>query len=67
MIRFVSILEQAMGKQAIIEMLPPQPTEMEVTCADITRAQKAFGYCPKVELETGVQNLVDWYKSYYAV
>jgi UDP-glucuronate 4-epimerase len=67
MIRFVAMLEEAMGKQALVEMLPAQPTEMDVTCADITRAQQAFGYSPKVDLETGVHNLVDWYKSYHSV
>jgi UDP-glucuronate 4-epimerase len=65
MIRFVSVLEEALGRKAQVELLPPQPTEMDSTCADISRARSVFGYEPKVGLEQGVRHLVDWYLEYY--
>ena len=66
MIHFVSLLEQALGRKALVEMLPPQPTEMEATCADISAARAAFGYSPRVSLEEGVARLVAWHREWAA-
>ncbi len=66
MIRFVQLLEAAMGKKALVELFPPQPTEMPETCADLSLVSEAVGYEPLVTLEDGVARFVDWYRSYHS-
>lgn len=65
MIDFVRALEKAFGRKALVEMLPPQPTEMPETCADLARAREAFGYAPRVPLDEGLARFVEWYRGYF--
>ncbi len=62
---FVQMLESLLGKKANIELLPPQPTEMPETCADLTRIRAAVGYEPRTSLEDGLRQLVAWVREYY--
>jgi len=64
MVRFVELLESLLGRRAQVELLPPLPTEMPVTCADLTRICAAVGYEPKVSLEEGLRRFVDWFQRY---
>jgi UDP-glucuronate 4-epimerase len=65
MLLFVQMLESLLGKKAKIELLPPQPTEMPETCADLTRIKAAVGYEPETPLEDGLRQLVTWVREYY--
>ncbi|HLP03742.1 MAG TPA: NAD-dependent epimerase/dehydratase family protein [Opitutaceae bacterium] len=65
MLLFVQMLESLLGKKAKVELLPPQPTEMPETCADLSRIQAAVGYAPKTPLEEGLRQLVEWVREYY--
>ena len=65
MLMFVQMLESLLGRKANIELLPPQPTEMPETCADLTRIKAAVGYEPKTSLEDGLRQLVGWVREYY--
>ncbi len=65
MLSFVQMLESLLGKKAQVELLPPQPTEMPETCADLTRIRAAVGYSPRTPLEEGLRQLVGWIREYY--
>ncbi len=58
----ISTIEKNLGKSAKIEELPMQPGDVEMTYADITKAQKLLGYNPQTTLEQGIEKLVNWYK-----
>jgi UDP-glucuronate 4-epimerase len=62
---FVRMLEELLGKKAIVELLPPQPGDMFETCADLTRIQAAIEFTPKVPLEEGLRQFVAWFQGYY--
>lgn len=62
---FVQLLERLLGRTAKVELLPPLPTEMQETCADLTRIHAAVGYAPQVSLEDGLRRFIDWFRSYY--
>ncbi|MGH7996740.1 MAG: NAD-dependent epimerase/dehydratase family protein [Opitutaceae bacterium] len=62
---FVRMLERLLGREARMELLPPQPGDMVETCADLTRVTAAINYSPKVPLEEGLGRFVDWFRSYY--
>jgi len=56
----VTELEKALGKKAKKELLPPQPGDVEKTCADVTRAINELGYNPSTDLQTGLKKFVTW-------
>ncbi len=64
---FLKILEEQIGKKAIVESMPMQKGDMYKTYADIEDLVNVTGYSPQVDIETGLKNFVDWYKSYYKV
>ena len=65
LIDFITTLEEAIGKKAILEMLPMQPGDVEVTYADTTKLKKAVNYKPSTSLSEGIYSVIDWYKLYY--
>jgi UDP-glucuronate 4-epimerase len=62
---FISVLETLIGKKAVITMLPKQPGDIEVTCADIDNTVRELGYAPGTTLEQGLKNFVEWFMHYY--
>lgn len=63
--RFISAIETATGKQAEKISLGMQPGDVERTYADTDRLEAAVGYKPKMDIETGMKNFVEWYKTYH--
>lgn len=63
----VELLEQQLGKKAIIEYLPHQPGEVTETFADISKSQKLLGFHPKTSLETGITKFLEWYHNWSVV
>ena len=57
----IELIEKNLGKKAIIEQLPDQPGDVEVTYADITKSKKMLGYNPRTKVEEGVPKFVEWY------
>jgi len=60
--KFISIVESLTGKKAIINNLPMQPGDVDITYADIKKAKKLLGYDPRVSFEEGMKQFVQWYK-----
>jgi UDP-glucuronate 4-epimerase len=58
----ISLLEKALGKKAIIERHPPQPGDVPITYADISKAQRHLGYRPFVKIEEGILRFIEWFK-----
>ena len=58
----IRLIEEALGKNANIERLEPQPGDVSVTYADITKAERMLMYQPKVKMEEGMKRFVKWYK-----
>jgi UDP-glucuronate 4-epimerase len=60
--RLIELLESALGRKALIQSLPPQPGDVPVTCADISKARKELGYDPQVKIERGIALFANWFK-----
>lgn len=58
---FVSIVETTVGKKAFIESKDRFLGDVEITCADISKAEKLLGYHPHVSIEEGMRNFYSWY------
>ncbi len=67
LLRYIEVLEECLGRKAIMEMLPLQPGDVPDTEADVTDLARVVGYRPKVTVEEGVRNFVDWYRGYNGV
>lgn len=59
----VALLEQIMGKKAIIERHPLQPGDVNRTYADVTKALRDLGYEPSTDLRTGLTRFVHWFRT----
>jgi len=59
--RLVALLEDALGKRAILDRRPPQPGDVPLTCADLTKARAGLGYHPRVKIEQGIPLFIDWF------
>lgn len=64
---FVAAIEEAMGKEAVKELLPLQPGDVPDTYADSSRLAESTGYRPATPLRTGVQHFIDWYRGFYGL
>jgi len=60
---FVHAIEKLIGKMAVIVEEPAPPSEPLITYADITKAGRLLGYKPKVHVEEGLKNFIDWMKA----
>lgn len=60
---FIALVEAAVGRAAVIEVLPEQPGDVERTCADISKARALLGYDPQVPFEEGISRTADWYRA----
>jgi UDP-glucuronate 4-epimerase len=56
----VALLEKELGVSADLEWLPPQAGDVPRTWADISAAQDALGYTPRIELEEGIRRFIKW-------
>lgn len=65
LLRYIEVLEENLGKKAIMQMLPLQPGDVPDTEASVDELAKHVGYTPKVSVEEGVANFVEWYQGYY--
>jgi len=59
----IELLENALGKKAVIERKPLQPGDVPITFADISRAKARLGYNPQVKIEQGIPKFVEWFRS----
>jgi UDP-glucuronate 4-epimerase len=65
LMRFIEILEQAMGRSAIKNFLPMQPGDVPITYADVDALVEDVGFAPKTPLEVGIGQFVRWYHDVY--
>ncbi len=64
---YIEAIEQALGKQAIKELLPLQAGDVPDTFADISELERQVGYRPNTSVSVGVANFVRWYREYHHV
>jgi len=61
--RLISLLEENLGQEAIIERLPMQPGDVPVTFADISKARSLLGYNPQTKIDDGIPKFAEWFKA----
>lgn len=67
LLRYIELLEQAIGRKAEMELLPLQAGDVPDTLASVEALHAAAGYTPATPVEAGVPAFVDWYRGFYKV
>lgn len=62
---FIETIEKALGKKAIINLLPLQAGDVEETYANVDQLIEEIDFKPDTKIEVGIQSFVDWYRNYY--
>ncbi|WP_322971407.1 NAD-dependent epimerase/dehydratase family protein [Faecalibacter sp. LW9] len=62
---FIREVEHSTGLKATLEMLPMQPGDVNQTWADVHDLMENYEYQPHYPIDKGVENFVQWYRSYY--
>ncbi|WP_062766534.1 NAD-dependent epimerase/dehydratase family protein [Sphingopyxis terrae] len=60
----ISTIERACGRKAELNMLPMQDGDVPATFADIAAISREVGYSPSTDIEIGVIQFVDWFRTY---
>lgn len=61
---FIHLLECQLGREAVKQYVDMQPGDVFQTWADTTRLQKDYGYTPSTSLEHGIEQFIEWFKTY---
>ena len=67
LLRFIEVLEGALGKTAEKNLLPIQAGDVPATYADVDDLIADVGFKPATSIEEGIGRFVAWYRSFYGV
>jgi UDP-glucuronate 4-epimerase len=62
---FIEVIEKAVGRKAMKNLLPMQPGDVLATFADVDDLTRDIGFRPSTTIEVGIQKFVTWYRDYY--
>ena len=65
LLRFIEVMEEALGREAIKDFQPMQPGDVVATAADTQALQEWVGFKPSTPIEIGIRNFVEWYRGFY--
>ena len=60
----VKLLEEAIGKKAVREMLPMQAGDVPATYADVGDLMRDVGFKPSTSIAEGISRFIAWHKEY---
>ena len=64
LLRFITVLEQALGREAIKDFQPMQPGDVVATAADTSALEQWVGFRPHTPLEQGLEEFAAWVRQY---
>ncbi|HMK60038.1 MAG TPA: NAD-dependent epimerase [Dissulfurispiraceae bacterium] len=67
LLKFIEVLESAIGMKAEKNMMPIQAGDVPATYADVDDLMKDTGFKPATSIEDGIGKFVEWYKEYYSI
>ena len=59
----IKLIEDVVGRKAIMQYGPADPADMRSNWADVSKAGKLLGWEPQFNLRTGIEKLVEWYNA----
>ena len=65
--RMVALLEQALGRQAEVRVVPRPAADLMTTWASVDVAQELTGWLPRTSLDVGIPRFVSWFRAYHGI
>ena len=65
LLRFIEVMEGALGREAIKDFQPMQPGDVVATAADTTALERWVGFKPSTSVEDGVNSFARWFFKFY--
>jgi UDP-glucuronate 4-epimerase len=67
LLRFIEVIERAVGRKAELKLAPMQPGDVKETYADIEASRRDLGFEPRTPIDTGIPRFVAWFRDYHRV
>nr|WP_206339037.1 MULTISPECIES: NAD-dependent epimerase [unclassified Synechococcus] len=61
LLRFIEVMEQALGREAVKDFQPMQPGDVVATAADTSALESWIGFKPSTSIVVGIRNFADWF------
>lgn len=58
----INLIEDALGKKAVMNFLPRHPADVFATWADIEKSKEKLKWYPKTTIEEGIHKTIQWYR-----
>jgi UDP-glucuronate 4-epimerase len=65
LMRYIEVLEDCLGKKAVLDLLPMQDGDVPATYANVDNLVSDVGFRPATSVEDGIARFVEWYRAYY--
>ena len=67
LLRFIALIEEALGQEAMKDLLPMQPGDVVATSAETKALEDWVGFRPSTPIELGIHQFIKWYKYFYGI
>jgi UDP-glucuronate 4-epimerase len=67
LLELIAILEESLGKKAIVRYHGMQPGDVLETYADIDASTRDLNFKPRTSLRRGIEQFVEWYRDYHRI
>ncbi len=61
---YIGLIEQSLGRKAVMQLEPMQPGDVKETYADIAAIQRDVGFAPTTPITEGVPRFIAWFKDF---
>ena len=67
LMRFIEVMEDAFGREALKDYQPMQPGDVVATAADTQALENWVGFRPSTPIKLGITRFAGWYREFYGV
>lgn len=67
LVDFILAVEKKLGRTVEKKLMPLQAGDVPDTYASMENFEKKFGFKPKISIEDGIGNFIDWYRGYFKI
>lgn len=67
LLRYIAVIEKAVGRKAVLDLKPMQPGDVKETYADIEAATRDLGFAPRTPIDEGIPRFVAWFRAYHGL
>ena len=67
LMRFIEVMEDAFGREALKDYQPMQPGDVVATAADTQALEDWVGFRPSTPIKLGITRFAGWYREFYGV